>query len=49
MSEFLVCEDCGKQDGTVHERACGYDKDLHGYEKMEVVCDECETLHVREL
>lgn len=43
------CKECGKQDDTVHRRACGYDADLRGTKKMETVCDACEAAHCDEL
>lgn len=37
----LVCQDCGKQDGTVGIALCPYMFEIH-YERVEiVVCKEC--------
>lgn len=49
MKRKLQCSNCHKQDKTVKRRACGYESDLYETKKMEVVCDECEEEHIRNL
>jgi hypothetical protein len=44
-----TCEECGKRDKTVRERACGYSEEIHGVELMETVCDACEHEHIMDI
>lgn len=41
----LVCYKCGKQDETVYERICAYQKEINGIEHLETICDDCEQQH----
>lgn len=45
----MTCTECGKQDETVRERACGYDEDVNNRIVMEVICDACENEHLMDI
>lgn len=44
------CDECGKVDHTVYERACGYQDDVNGIsDSMETICDDCEHEHLMDI
>ena len=44
------CDECGKVDHTVYERACGYQDDVNGIsDAMETICDACEHEHLMDI
>lgn len=44
------CDECGKIDHTVYERACGYQQDINGIDdSMETICDDCEHGHLMDI
>lgn len=44
------CDECGKVDHTVYERACGYQSDVNGIDDhMETICDDCEHEHLMDI
>ena len=38
----MKCEDCGKEDETVHDTFCPYAEEIHGEKIACVLCDSCE-------
>ena len=43
------CTQCGRENDTVMERACGFTEEIHGKIEMEVVCDDCEYEHLGDI
>ena len=39
----LVCEDCGKQDETVHHTECPYAEEIYHEVVNVTICDYCYT------
>ena len=45
----MKCEDCGKEDDTVHATVCPFTAEIRGKDIPVILCDECERGRAMEI